>query len=144
MAEVVKRKPPLPLVQSFLTCQEVFRGQRSGATLLLGPTAHVPVAQFPAHIRLAVYAEFTGGHGSYQPRLCLRDAAGEVVWGWTAADPFAHDDPLLPSDVTFNDLALAVPRPGRYSLVLLLNGEEAAQRALWIGPAQAFRPSEGG
>jgi hypothetical protein len=117
----------------------VFRGQRTGSSLLLGPTAHVAVTQFPAHVLLAVYAEFTGGHGTYRPRLCLRDAAGEEVWGWTAADPFSHSDPLLPSEVTFNNLRVAVPQPGRYSLVLLLNGEEAAQRTLWFGPAEALR-----
>ena len=144
MAEVVKRKIPLPVAQSFITCHEVFRGQRSGMALLVGPAAHVPVPHFPAQVRLAAYAEFTGGHGSYQPELCLRDPEGETVWGWTAAAPFAHRDPLLPSEVAFNDLTLAVPRPGRYRLVLLLNGEEAAHRTLWFGPAEAFRPSEGG
>jgi hypothetical protein len=142
MAEVLKRKPPLPVAQSFVTCHEIFRGQRSGTPLLVGPTAHVPLAQFPAHVRLGVYAEFTGGHGSYMPRLCLRDGTGEVVWGWTAADPFTHNDPLLPSEVAFNDLTLAVPRPGRYTLVLLLNGEEAAQRTMWFGPGEAFRSPE--
>jgi hypothetical protein len=100
------------------------------------------VAQFPTHVRLAVYAEFTGGHGSYKPQLCLRDVAGEVVWGWSAIDPFAHNDPLLPSEVAFNDLMVAVPRAGRYSLALLLNGEEAAQRTLWFGPVQALRSPE--
>ncbi len=139
MAEVVKGKPPLPLAQSFLTCQEVFRGQRSHGSLLLGPTAHVPLPQFPAVVQLAVYAEFTGGHASYQPEICLRDASGEEVWRWTARDPFEHRDPLLPSEVVFNDLRVAVPRAGRYTLVLLLNGEEAAQRTMWFGPREAFR-----
>jgi hypothetical protein len=139
-----KRRPPLPSAQSFLTCHEIFRGQRTGTTALIGATSHVPVAHFPAHVRLAVYAEFTGGHGRYQPRLCLHDAAREVVWGWAAADPFEYRDPLLPAEVVFNDLTLAVPRPGRYSLVLLLNGQEAAARALWFGPAEAFRPPAAG
>lgn len=142
MADAVLRNPPLPVAQSFLTCHEVFRGQRSGATLVLGPVAHVPATQFPALIRLAVYAEFTGGHGSYLPGLYLRDPAEEVVWRWTANDPFTHSEPLLPSEVIFNDLTLAVPTPGRYSLVLLLNGEEAAQRTMWFGPAETFRMAE--
>jgi hypothetical protein len=142
MTDTLTRKPPLPVVQSFLTCHEIFRGQRSGAWLLLSPTAHAAVRRFPTHVQLAIHAEFTGGHGSYQPQLCLRDAAGEVVWGWNAPLPFEHSDPLLPTQVVFNDLKLAVPRAGRYSLALLLNGEEVAQRTMWFGPVEAFRSAQ--
>lgn len=142
MNEVAKRKPPLPVAQTFLTCQEILSSKRRGAALLLGPTCKVPVPRFPAHVPLAIYAEFAGGHGSYTPRLCLRDGAAEEVWGWTAAAPFEHNDPLRPKEVTINELPLAVPRPGRYTLVLLLNGEEVAQRTLWFGTEQALRSSE--
>jgi hypothetical protein len=136
-------KPTLPVVQSFITCHEVFRGQRSGTAILLGPSAHIPMANFPGHTRLAVFAEFTGGHGSYVPRLSLRDPAGDEVWDWPAVAPFQHSDPLLPSEVVLNELTVAVPAPGRYTLVLLLNGEESARRTLWFGPAEAFRPPAG-
>ena len=139
MAEAVRRKPPLPLAQAFLACREIFSDQRTGRAILVGPTGHVPLTQFPAHVRLSIFVEFTGGRGSYQPRLCLRDAADEVVWGWTAETPLEHADPLLPHQVTFHDLTLAVPRAGRYSLAMLLNGDEFAQRAMCFGPAEAFR-----
>jgi hypothetical protein len=127
------------LIVAFVACHEIYRDQRTGVSILVGPTSHVPIQHFPAHVRLSVWAEFTGGHGRYQPRLCLLDAADEVVWGWNAPEPLEQTDPLLPHQVTFHDLQLAVPRLGRYRLVLQFNGEEAAQRALWFGPAQAFR-----
>jgi hypothetical protein len=139
MADSTPRKPPLPLALAFVACQEIYRDQRTGVWILVGPRSHVPLQQFPAHVRLSVWAEFTGGHGRYQPRLCLLDAADEVVWGWNAPEPLEHSDPLLPHQVMFHDLMLAVPRLGRYRLVLLFNGEELAQRAMWFGPAQAFR-----
>lgn len=139
MADSVQRKRPLPLALAFVACQDIYRDQRTGASILVGPTSHVPLTQFPAHVRLSVWAEFTGGHGSYQPRLGLLDAADEVVWGWNAPEPLEENDPLLPHQVMFHDLMLAVPQAGRYRLVLLFNGEELAQRAMWFGPTQAFR-----
>jgi hypothetical protein len=139
MAEPARRKPPLPLAQAFLACREIFNDQRTGHAILVGPTSHVPLPQFPAHVRLSIFVEFTGGHGRYQPRLCLRNGAGEEVWGWGAEEPLEHSDPLLPHQVTLHDVTVAVPRAGRYSLVMLLNGEEFAQRALCFGPAEAFR-----
>ncbi len=142
MAEVVKRKLPLPIVQSFLTCGEIFHRQESGTTILLGPIAHVPVTHFPAHVRLSIYAEFTGGHGSYRPHLCLRNEAEEAVWSWDPPGSFPQRDPLLRRVITFNDLVLNVPGAGRYSLVLLLNDEEAARRTMWFGPLDEFRPPD--
>jgi hypothetical protein len=139
MTDVIPRKPPLPTVQSFLTCNEIFRDQQKHVLILLGPTAHVPVPKFPAHVRLAMYAEFTGGHGSYTPRMKLYDEVGDVVWSWSGQSPFEHSDPLRPTEVTFDKMIVAVPKPGRYSLALLLNEDEAAQRTLWFGPLAAFR-----
>lgn len=139
MSDSSTRKPPLPLAVAFVACHEIYSDRRTGVSILVGPTSHVPLKQFPAHVRLSVWAEFTGGHGRYQPRLCLLDTADEVVWGWNPPEPLEHPNPLLPHQVTFHDLMLAVPRLGRYRLVLLLNGEEMAQRAMWFGPAQAFQ-----
>jgi hypothetical protein len=143
MAETLERKPPLPLSQAFVACHEIYRDERTGMAILVGPISHVPITQFPAHVRVSIFAEFSGGHGRYHPRLCLMDGSDEAVWGWNAPAPVEQDDPLLPHQVTFHDVMLAVPRVGRYRLVLLLNGEELAQRGLWLGPTQAFRGSSG-
>jgi hypothetical protein len=139
MAEPALRNPPLPLVQAFIACHDIFHDQRRGTTILIGPTSHVPVPQFPANIRLSFFADFSGGHGSYQPRLVLRDAADDETWNWSAPQPFEQRNPLLPHQVTFHDVVMAVPRLGRYVLALQLNGEEVAQRGMWFGPAEAFR-----
>lgn len=135
--------PPLPTAQSFLTCQEIFAGQRSGTKVLLAPCAVIPVLAFPAEVRLAVFAEFAGGHGTYLPQSALLDGEGTACWNWTAVDPFKHHNPLQPTEVAFSDLTLTVPAPGRYSLVLLLNGAETARRTLWIGSPEALRAATG-
>lgn len=137
MAEPVPRQPPLPLVHAFLACREIFQDRHTGAHIVVGPTSHVPAALFPTHVRLSFLVEVSGGHGTYLPRLALAGDADEEVWGWTAPDPFAIPNPLIPHLVTFLNLPVAVPRPGRYALVLLLNGQEAARRGLWFGPPPA-------
>jgi len=55
-------------------------------------------------------------------------------------EPLDSSDPLYALEHTFFDAVLAVPRRGRYSLALLLDGEEVAQRGLWFGPREAFEP----
>lgn len=142
MSDTKMRKPPLPLLQTFLTCREIFRDPKKRTAILIGPASHIPVNGFPAHVRMSIFTEFTGGHGSYVPRLSLSDSAGEVVWGWTAPGPFELSDPLLPRDVAINDLMVAVPMPGRFSLTLFLNEGEMAQRTLWFGPTEGFRRSD--
>jgi hypothetical protein len=139
MTESVRRKPPLPLVQSFVACREIFTDERTGTVMLVGITSLAPLKQFPAHVRLSLFVEFTGGHGQYLPRLELRDGDDEVVWGWGDPRPIEKPDPLLPHQVTFYDLMVAVPRPGRYVLALHLNGEVAAERSMWFGPTETFR-----
>jgi hypothetical protein len=140
MTEPITRKPPLPTPLAFVVCHEIYQDQRTGSVILIGPTSHVPIGHFPAHVRLSLWAEFTDGHGRYQPRICLLDDSDELVWGWNAPEPLEQSNPLLPHQVMFFDLMVAVPRPSRYRLVLQFNGEELAQRSMWFGPAKAFQP----
>ena len=96
-----ERKPPTPLVQSFVTCDQIFIDRRTGTKILLGPRARLPAERFPTHFPISMYVEFSGGHGSYHPRICLRDDAGEEVWGWTVPGLSYHADPLLVHEVHF-------------------------------------------
>src|SRR5262249_51893449 len=133
------RRLPLPMATSFVVCKDIYRDQRTGTTILVRPTSHVPLAKFPADVRVSVYAHLPGGHGRYQLTLCLRDSADEVVWQWSPAEPLLHDNPLFPHEVTFHDLVLTVPKLGKYSLALLADGAEFAQQGLWFGPKSAFQ-----
>lgn len=139
MTDAIVREPPLPLAVAIVVCREIYRDERTKIAILVGPTSHVQLHRFPAQVRLSVWVEFTGGHGGYQPRLCLLDAEEEEVWGWSVPETLVQNDPLMPSQATFHDLMLTVPRLGRYRLVLLFNGNELAQRSLWFGPTEAFR-----
>ncbi len=87
---------------------------------------------------LSVYAALAGGHGSYLPRLELRDMDGQAVWEWNAPSPFAYGEPLFPHELNLFDLPIAIPKLGRYLLALQLNGQDVAERSLWFGPREAF------
>jgi hypothetical protein len=107
--------------------------------VLVGPVSHVPITAFPATILLAVYAHATGSHGTYHLAFELRDAEGDVVWQWQPVDPIHHADPLTPMQITFDELLVSVPKPGRYDLALLTGDDEIARQPLLIGPVDVLR-----
>jgi hypothetical protein len=141
MEENPKRRLPLPVVQAMVVCREIFLDSRTGQFILVGPTSHVPITQFPAQVGLSLYLHMTGGHGAYALEICLRDADDEPVWACRPAEPFEHREPLLPHQVTFHDLPIEVPRPGRYSLVMVADDREFARQDLWFGAGEAFGTS---
>ena len=130
---------PSPQAQAFVVCREVWHNPRTNEFMIAGPVSHVPVPQFPASIRLSVYAHVTGGHGTYPMEFQLRAADGDAVWSWQPADPLIHTDPLTPQQLAFHELIVSVQEPGRYEMALLAGGEEIGRQPLLIGPAEAFR-----
>jgi hypothetical protein len=93
----------------------------------------VVLKEFPGCFRLSFFTEFTGCQGSYLPGLVLRDDKGETVWELTFKEPFEQENPLVIHGSHIHDVMVPFGRPGRYTVVLLLNGEAVAQRALWAG-----------
>lgn len=140
MQESQTCKLPLPVAQAFVICNEIYQDQRTGRLVLIAPIDHVPVPQFPARVRVSIYAHFTGGHGRYQLELCLHDEDDEIVWRWGPPQPLAHPNPLLLHRVTFNDLLFDVRRAGKYRVALRANGVEFAETTLWLGTFEALRP----
>ncbi len=131
----MQHKPLMPNVRALLLCRELFEDNRTGEHILVGPASKIHAKQFPSVTAQAVYLEVTSGRGDYIPALELRDGNDRIVWGsppWEK--PFPAIDPLKIYSITFPGLMLCVPVPGRYDLVLLLNGEEAARRAVWVLP----------
>lgn len=108
------RRLPTPQVQAFVVCREIWHNPRTNEFMLTGPVSHIPVAKFPADIRLSVYAHVTGGHVTYPLEFQLRGGDGDAVWRWHPADPLDHPDPLTPQQLAFHELLVSVERPGRY------------------------------
>jgi len=130
---------PAPQAQAFVVCREITQDDRTGEIVITGPVSHVPITEFPADIRLAVYAHATGGHGTYTLDIELRVADGDVVRGWRPVDPLDQPAPLVPMQITFDELRVLVDEPGRYDLVLLAGGDEIATQPVLIGTAEVVR-----
>jgi hypothetical protein len=133
------RRIPAPQAQAFVACRKITNDTQTGEIVITGPVSHVPIAEFPADIRLAVYAHVTGGHGTYPLAFILRAADGDAVWRWRPADPLTQPYPLTPAQLAFSELRLLVEEPGRYDLVLLADGSDIASQPVLIGPADVLR-----
>jgi hypothetical protein len=134
-----RHRLPAPQAQAFVVCREIWYNPRTGEFMLAGPVSHIPIPRFPAEVRVSVYAHVTGGHGDYPLDFVLRGPGGEAVWHWRPSAPLEHPDPLMPQQLAYHDLLLAVPVAGRYDLALLAGGEEIGRQPLLIGPAEALR-----
>ena len=79
---------------------------------------------------MSLYANLTGGRGTYRLAFRLLDDEDEVPWGYAWPEPVEYHDPLEPYRVLQHDALVEFPRPGRFHLVLFANGEEVARHAL--------------
>jgi hypothetical protein len=116
----------------FLVCRQIYQDSRTGQHILVGPVIELFNHQFPWVVEVAAYVQLASGHGSYRPQLELQDAEGRAVWSDSFERPFEAHNPLATFAITFH-MALPVPRPGRYELVLFANGQEVVRHALKVG-----------
>jgi hypothetical protein len=131
--------PPLPLVQAFVVCREIWELADTQEHVLIGPFSRVTCAEFPAHVVASVYAHPTEARGRYDLALQLVDDDGEVVWTRPRNTLIEEHDPLMPHRIVLRQVTVCVPQPGRFHLVLLLNGVTVAQQAVWARAAVTER-----
>jgi hypothetical protein len=131
--------PPLPLVQAFVVCREIWELADTREHVLIGPFSRVTGAECPAHVVASVYAHLTEARGRYELALQLVDDDGEVVWTWPRNALIEEHDPLMPHRVALRQVTVCFPQPGRFHLALLLNGITVAQQAVWARVADAER-----
>jgi hypothetical protein len=115
----------------------MYESPQSHEFVLVAPLSRVVVSAFPAGTHLSIYAHITDARGRYTIGLRLVNDEGETVWEWLNGPVVQQADPLLPHRVGLYDVALDFPRPGRYDLVMLANGEQLASHAIWAQPVQA-------
>ncbi len=124
-------KPPPPLVQSFVVCREIYQALGSQDHILVGPFNRATFLRYPAAFRFAFYAYLADLQGRYEVGLRLEDEDDRVVWQWNAPQPVEHTDPLSPHRIVLYDIVAALPRPGRYHMVIAANGDELAHHVLF-------------
>ncbi len=131
-----------PIVQAFLVCREVLKDIRTGDHILLGPTTHLRLQQFPCRVAVMGFLQMVEAHGRYTLSASLQDSDGEQVWSWSMNEPLYHPEPLFIHQVVFGEWILSFPHPGRYRLELRANGVELAEQMLCAGPAEFFRAEQ--
>jgi hypothetical protein len=123
---------PPPRAQTFVACRVIYEDRRTRECILVAPFGGLALSFFPGRFRLSLYADLCGGHGTYELALELRDEELEAVWDWRLPEPIRYEDPLEPYHFILHDAVLEFPRPGRYDLVLLANGEVVAHLGLQV------------
>jgi hypothetical protein len=130
------KKPPQPLVQAFLVCQQIFTDSRTGNCILVAPINLFRVPSLPSQLQFSVYTHLMELHGTYQLEMILRDSHDDIVARWRP-EAIRWTDRLLPYRHTLHDATVPVQRLGKYYLELHINGEEAARQAMWVSSADS-------
>jgi hypothetical protein len=122
----MERRPPIPVCRCFLLCRQIFVDPTRQEYTLVSPVHQVFAAQFPRVEDLSVFARWTNAHGAYAVEVQLRDLEGGVLWRQEMQQPFETSDPLQVWLLTLVHLGIPIPRPGKYEVALLANGQEVA------------------
>jgi hypothetical protein len=129
---------PFPQAQAFVACRKITNDPQTGEIVIVGPVSHSPITDFPAVIRLALYAHVTGGHGTYRLAFELRAADGDTVWRWQPVDSLHHADPLAPMQGDVQRAAGERAGARANDRVLLAGADEIASQPLLIGRPRRF------
>lgn len=129
-------KPPLPVVQAYLLCREIFQAENTGEHIIVGPFSRVTLPRGVQRLRFSVYAQLTDAEGEYQLELQARDGDDVMIWNLELPEPLFHDDRLTPHKIALHNLTIELPVPGKYDVVLLANDELLANHSLTAYPAQ--------
>lgn len=125
------QSPPTPKCKALVVCKQIFVDDARQDLILVSPIHQVFLPQFPADVDLSVFARWTNAHGRYRVELQLRDMEGEALWRDVMDNPFDVPDPLLVVPLTLRHRVFHFPRPGKYEVALLANGEEVAADVFW-------------
>jgi hypothetical protein len=143
MARSERPTVPPPLVQAFVVCREIFEDTRTKEFILIGPHCERKPVSYPARFPMPLYVLLTAGHGIYDLDLQLRDGEEQVLWKWRCPNPITLLDPLKWHRIVLFEAVMEFPRPGRYNVVLVVNGEDLARHPLQLHPAPRRKEERG-
>jgi hypothetical protein len=127
----------MPEVLAMILCDQVIRDQMTGKVSIIGSFSKINAEKFPAvHPRMAVYIALTDGEGDYQGALrFVFDETGHELF--RGDFPVRLPNPLGVAEIHFAMPAISLPKPGKYHLDLLCDGELLKSR--WFLAHQATR-----
>jgi hypothetical protein len=140
----MERHPPTPVCRSFTVCRQILQDKLTGEFVLIGPTHQIYSFTYPTVANLSVFARCTSVQGVYRLEIQLQDLEGNAIWGQKFDPPLDLNDPLAVGTLNLQNLGIFIPKPGKYDLVLLANGEEIVRDvffALFHAPPQVAESS---
>jgi hypothetical protein len=134
----VERRPT-PVCKCFVLCRGLFVDPARQDYTIVSPVHQVFSSHYPLTEDFSVFARWTNAHGSYAVEVQLRTLEGDVLCSCKLESPFEAHDPLQIWMIPVHHLPIQIPRPGKYEVALLANGQEVASDTLL---AHKVRPAE--
>lgn len=123
-----KGKKPAFLHIAFVVCESFILDQLTQQRSLIGMISSIWAPSFPAvHAKLAIYAEITNGHGTYEWGVKLVYANDDEEL-FSASAPVVFSDPRMVVNLAFTLNNVIFPRPGEYRFQLLSDGIIVVER----------------
>jgi len=119
---------PRPKYLAMLLCDYVIRDGETNNKSLIGIFNRIIAGKFPVrHDRMHVFVALSDGRGEYATRLQVRGPANEIVF--STDGKITIPDPLAVAEINFQIRGLMIPKPGRYFVEFLCDGELLVDRA---------------
>ena len=127
----------LPECLSVIICDEIYRDEVSKKLILVGVFNLIKAAAFPVkHPRMTVLFTLTNGQGTYDMSLSIEHAStGDAIA--EIKGPLKLQDPLEIVDFNVELGGLQFPEPGKYWVIVKVNGAIIRQRPFVVGQARA-------
>lgn len=122
---------PAPVLLSFIICDQVIVDVVTKKHSIIGAFEDISAFEFPAqHPWLAVFAQWTNGHGEMLWRVELLDVeADDRVLG-QVGDKIAFEDVRQVVSIGMNVGGIVFPHPGEYRFRIYANNEPVMERAV--------------
>jgi hypothetical protein len=111
-------------------CRGLFIDPARQDYTIVSPVHQVFSSRYPLVEDFSVFARWTNAHGSYAVEVQLRNLEGDVLCSCKLDAPFEAHDPLQIWMIPLHHLPIQIPKPGKYEVALLANGQEVASDTL--------------
>ena len=129
---------PQPVVKAFLVCDQVIHDAQTGKKSLIGVFHELRADRFPAvHPTLWIYANLTNARGKYKIEIQMVDVERNNVLGKGTPPEIEIPGPLQTTEISAQLRNVALPAPGTYEFLLMVNGELLATKAVRVSALRA-------
>lgn len=120
---------PLPHCKAMLLCEKVTVSQITGMVSLHNLIENFPIRAFPGRsTRFALFLQAYDGIGRYGTRVEINDLADGSTIAQAELDDLDFLDRLATIQLMVPFEFVNLPEPGRYEVVVLLDGQPFAQQ----------------